>query len=222
MKTLKEKVSEAITTKPDVLQFAKDRKYEESWIIPLDGVRPSAQEIDTYLTRDSFELLIAEFIWNSSDDDRRFVLTLFLDDKCRLKNKREFMDIILDLFYGYKDFDSFLETIDGKIIGNEYLLKNPVDIVNMSVFNHWLTVGPVELWKKGDAYDAETMKEKITARPEIAKTHLNYQGLLFRFNVDGKQDGPVYGIKTPCCNKVGNEWIVDYQKINHWIGLMLG
>lgn len=222
MKTLKEKLSEVITTKPDVLQFAKDRKYEESWIIPLDGMRPTAHEVDAYLKKDSFDLLIAEFIWNSTDDDKRFVLTLFFDDKCYLKSKTEFTDITLDLFYGYKDLGTFLETINQNIIGNDYLLKNPIDSVNMSVFNHWLSVGPVELWKKGDRYDAEGIKNKIAARPEIERTQLNYQGLLFRFNIDGKQDGPVYGIKTPCCNKVGNEWVVDYDKIDYWMRLMLG
>jgi hypothetical protein len=32
--------------------------------------------------------------------------------------------------------------------------------------------------------------------PEIEKTHLNFQGLFFKFNVDGAYDGPYYGLKT--------------------------
>jgi len=38
---LKDKLSTIITSKPDVIQFAKDRKYEEAWIIPIKSVRPA-------------------------------------------------------------------------------------------------------------------------------------------------------------------------------------
>lgn len=221
MQNLKEKLARIINSKPDVLQFAKDRKYEESWIIPLSEKKPSEEEIDTYLTKNQFELLIVEFIWNSKDDDKRFVLTLFLDDKCKLKNKKTFIKIIFDLFYNYKSFYSFLETINNTIIGNDHLLNNVVDSVNLSIFNHWLSVGPVELWQKGDQYNFAVIKAKIKSRYNIEKTSLNYQGLLFRFNVDGKQNGPYYGVKTPCCRKEEKEWVIDYDKVDYWMKLML-
>jgi len=221
MSKLKEVLRNVILTKPNILQFAKDRKYEESWIIPLTKIKPSEKEINDYLTKDKFKLLIAEFIWNSEDDDRRFVLTLFLDKNCKLKVNKSFIKIILDLFYDYVNFDTCIRIINDKIIGGDYLLNNTVNSINLSIFNHWLSVGPVELWEKGNLYKFEEIKFKIQSRPEIEKTSLNYQGLLFRFNIDGKLNGPYYGIKTPCCNKVGKEWIIDYKKVDYWIKLML-
>lgn len=222
MKNLKEKLAEIITSNPDVIQFAKDRKYEEAWIINLSEIRPSDEKIKEYLNKEKFEAIIVEYIWNSKDDDNRFVLTLFLDKKCKLQNPKEFINISLDIFYNYPGFSSFIKVIDDKITGSEYLLMNSVDSVNLSVFNYWLSVGPVELWNRKEVYNSEKIKSKINSRPEIEKTKLNYQGLLFRFNIDGNLSGPYYGIKTPCCNKVGKEWIIDYKKVNYWIKLMLG
>lgn len=221
MKNLKEILSSVITSSPDVIQFAKDRKYEESWIISLTQLRPSEKDVEAYLQKDKFETVIVEYIWNSKDDNNRFVLTLFLDNKCQLQDAKKFINISLGLFYNYQDFKTFIQVIDSKIIGKEYLLSNPVDSINISVFNYWLSVGPAELWKKGDGYDIRTIKSKIKARPEIEKTNLNYQGLLFRFNINGNLNGPYYGIKTPCCNKRENEWIVDFEKIDYWIKLIL-
>ena len=48
---------------PDTLQFAKDRKYEESWIISHRELRPTNKEIASYLTFDNFNFLIVEYIW---------------------------------------------------------------------------------------------------------------------------------------------------------------
>ncbi len=65
---------------PDTLQFAKDRKYEESWIISHNESPPSNKRIASYLDQNNYNLIIVEYIWNSKDDDKRFVLTVFLDD----------------------------------------------------------------------------------------------------------------------------------------------
>lgn len=147
---------------------------------------------------------------------------MFFDKQCRLKKPDMLVNIALDLFYHYQNFSDLITSLDMQIIGSEYLLKDPVDSINMSVFNHWFSVGPVELWSKGNIYDLDGIKLKIAARPEIERTSRNYQGLLFRFNVDGEENGPYYGIKTPCCTKVGSQWVVDYKKVDFWIKRMLG
>ncbi|KKQ71682.1 MAG: hypothetical protein US90_C0001G0012 [Candidatus Shapirobacteria bacterium GW2011_GWE2_38_30] len=222
MINLKDKLSHIITSRPDVIQFAKDRKYEEAWIIKLSDKKPTEVDIERYLKKDKFETIIVEYIWNSQDDNNRFVLTLFLDKKCKLQDPKKFIEISLDLFYTYSNFEDFLNIIDNQIIGSEYLLLNQTDSINLGVFNYWLSVGPVDLWSKKEIYDFEKIKSKIKTRPEIERTDLNYQGLLFRFNVSGILDGPYYGIKTPCCNKIGNDWVIDFDKVEYWTKLMLG
>ena len=221
MNSIKKILSQTITSKPDTLQFAKDRKYEESWIIPSSQSRPTRENIEDYLHKETFETIIAEFIWNSQDDDKRFVLTIFLDKNCKLKDSEKFISISLGLFYDYRGFNTLIKELDKQIIGNEYLFTNPVDAVNMSIFNHWLSVGPIDLWKKNESYNKDIVKSKIMTRPEIERTTLNYQGLLFRFNTNGEYNGPYYGIKTPCCNKIRNEWIVNYDTIDYWMRMML-
>lgn len=214
---LRDRLLKIITSKPDLIQFAKDRKYEKAWVIPLNKKKPTEKEINNYLNKDKFDLLIVEYIWNSKDDDNRFVLTLFLDNKCRLQNEKKFIDICLDLFYNYSDFKEFTKSIDSKVIGHPYLFLDKVDSINLSVFNYWLSVGPVELWKSGDVYSINYTIKKIKSRPEIEKTKLNYQGLLFRFNIENSLDGPYYGFKTPCCDKKGDFWIINYEKIDYWM-----
>lgn len=221
MKDLKEKLNKVISSKPDTLQFAKDRKFEKAWIIPQTTSLPSKKEINIYLTKDSYDLLIAEYIWNSKEDDKRFVFTLFLDKKCTLKDHRIFMNIMFDLFYNYQDFNYFIDSINSKVVGSNYLLRNPVESVTLGIFNHWFSVGPVEIWKKGEQYNFEKAHTLIKSRPEIEKTYHNYQGLFFRFNIDGLLNGPYYGIKTPCCKKEGSEWLIDYEKVDYWMDVIL-
>ena len=94
---LKDKLTKFINSKPEVIQFAKDRKFEESWIIPLSDSKPTGKNIDNYLNIDKFELLIMEYIWNFKDNDNRFVLTLFLDKKCQLQDNKKFINTCLNL-----------------------------------------------------------------------------------------------------------------------------
>jgi hypothetical protein len=212
-----ELLSQNITSPPDTIQFTKDRKFEEAWILPLSPNKRTQKEIEQYLTREPFTLIIVEYIWNSNNDDQRFVLTLFLDDKCQLKDPAEFINICLNLFYSHPKLQQLLDILDTKVIGHPYLFQFPAEAVNMGIFNHWLSVGPVDLWQKGDKYDPGTIAGKIQARPEIASSKLNYQGLFFRFNLSNSQSGPFYGLKTPCCTKQGNYWVVDFAKVNYWI-----
>jgi len=144
---LKNTLSKIIISRPDTIQFAKDRKYEESLIIPRSSVKPTDEDIDDYIQKEQFELLIVEYIWNSTDDDSRFVLTVFFDKKCKLPDNKKFISICFDLFYSDTNFSEIIDSIDNKIIGKPYLFLYPVESVNISVFNHWLSVGPVELWK---------------------------------------------------------------------------
>ena len=219
--TLKEKLAQFITTPPDVVQFAKDRKYEEAWIIKRSAARPSTEECKKYLDKEKFEVLIVEYVWNFEDDDKRFVLTLFQDKRVKIRDPEEFVKTSLDLFYKKLDFIALIHTLDAEVVGKEYLLQNPADSVTMGIFNYWFSTRPIDLWKAGDKYSEEAIREKITARPDIEKTRLNFQGLLFRFNVNGKYDGPFYGFKTPCCRKAGDFWIVDFPKTFRWMKFML-
>ena len=217
---LKDLLIEKIISKPDIIQFAKDRKYEESWIIPIDLNKPTDIEIDRYLAEGIYKTLIVEYIWNSQDDENRFVLTLFQDKKCKLQDQKKFIKINLNSFYEYLNFNTLVNVIDLAIIGRPFLFQEKVDSVNLGIFNHWLSVGPVKLWQQGDSYDMNDIIGKIKSRQEIETTNLNYQGLLFQFNVNGDMDGPYYGLKTPCCRRQDNRWVIDYQKVNYWMQLL--
>ena len=68
-------LSSSILISPKILQFAKDGKFEESWIIKKDQFLLTDQEIDAYLNKEPYKQLIVEYIWNNDQDDKRYVFT---------------------------------------------------------------------------------------------------------------------------------------------------
>jgi hypothetical protein len=52
--TLKEKLAQFITAPPDIVQFTKDRKFEEAWIIKSSTARPSPEACKNYLDKETF------------------------------------------------------------------------------------------------------------------------------------------------------------------------
>lgn len=216
-----QQLSSVITSKPDILQFAKDRKFEEAWAIQLNQKQPTEEEVKKYIEKEPFTVMIVEYVWNSEDDNRRFVLTFFLDKKCRLQDSLVFINMMIKQFYNYSNFSALIDILNKEVVGHPYLLEEMPEGVNLSVFNHWLSVGPIDLWKQGEEYDAPLVAEKIASRPDIEQTKLNYQGLFFRFNVSGSGSGPYYGVKTPCCKKISDTWYIDYEKVDRWMRLLL-
>jgi hypothetical protein len=206
---------------PDTLQFAKDRKYEESWIISRNQSRPTNEEIASYVNCDEYVFLIVEYIWNSKDDDKRFVLTVFLDEKCKLKDPVQFVSCNLDMFSQYTDFEIFVKEFNDKIIGHDYLFQHSIEAVSIGIFNHWLSVGPLDLWEKDQPKEKNIIEKLINSRTEIKESLFNYQGLFFRFNFDENQVGPYYGIKSPCCTKNNNKWVVDINKVHYWMSRLI-
>lgn len=217
---LKNLLSKEIKTKPDTIQFAKDRKYEEAWIIKRYEQIPSDLEIERYI-EDDYETLIVEYIWNSDKYDSLFVLTIFLDDTCKIKNHFLFIRKCLEYFYSYENFDAFVSQYDSEVIGREFLLKTEIEGIRIGVFNHWLSVGPIELWNKGEKKDLDSIILKIQSRPEVERSQLNFQGLLFTFNSSKNANGPFHGLKTPCCSKDKDTWIVDENKVRYWVNRLI-
>ncbi len=208
-----QQISQSIQQPAGVIQFAKDGKYEEAWIISLDQNKPPSQEINKYLQKDRYQKLIVEYIWNQDVDEHRYVLTVIHDHGCKQKDDYQFIQTNLDIFYDKLNFQNTISRIDQQIIGHDFLLRQPVQRVRLGVFNHWFSVGPIELWDQGDNLRRKDVEAKINARPEVKKSKLNYQGLAFIYNFDGSLPGPYHVLKTPTCHKLGEQWVVDVDLI---------
>jgi hypothetical protein len=147
--TLKERLARFITSPPDVVQFAKDKKYEEAWIIKSSSAKPSADDWKRYIDREKFDVLIVQYVWNLEDNDNRFVLTLFQDKRVKMRNPEEFVKTCLDLFSSKPDFLTLMNTLDGEVIGKPYLLQNRADEATIGIFNYWFSIGPGRPLEKG-------------------------------------------------------------------------
>lgn len=163
-------ISSSIKKPAGIIQFAKDGKYEESWIISLNENRPAKNKIKDYLNKDSYQKLIVEYIWGNNIDEERYVLTVIQDDACLEKNKYQFVKKCLDILYDRLSFENLINQIDQQIIGKGFLLKQLVQKVRLGIFNHWFSVGPIEIWNGGDNLNLNLIKEKIKSRPEIERS----------------------------------------------------
>ena len=213
-------LSQHITSYPDIIQFAKDRKYEEAWVFRRKCGYPSTEEINAYVN-DSYKTLIVEYMWNSEESDKVFILTIFNDADNDLVKGKEFIEKTLELFDSYKNFSTFITVYDQHIIGKQYLLRQSIDEINIGVFNHWLSVAPESLYLPREIYSKDLITDKLLTRPDILSTNLNFQALLFRINVSGDYNGPHYGFKTPISIKKGDTWNVDTKKMIFWIETFL-
>lgn len=216
MQILKQ-INQEINSSAQIIQFAKDGKYEQAWVIDSKDNRPNQSDIKSYISREAFDKLIVEYIWNPNDDAGRFVLTVIQDETCELKDHQAFINSNLDTLYDKRDFLTTVQAINSRIIGKDFLLESPAELVRLGVFNHWFSVGPIDLWKHGEVLDKQVVEKRINSRPEVQSSSLNYQGLAFIYNYDGELSGPYHILKTPCCRKDGKNWVVDNELVFEWM-----
>ena len=198
-----------IQTPASVIQFAKDGVYEEAWITSLQDPQPDVKQMKQYVQADDYEKLIVEYIWNHDVDEQRYVLTVIQDENCLEKDRLKFVEKCFGILYAKLSFLETIDRLDKEIVGRQFLLRQPVQKVRLGIFNHWFSVGPIEMWDEGDELHEHEVLAKIKNRPEVEKSTLNYQGLAFIYNFDGSLPGPYHILKTPACKKVGQEWVVD-------------
>ncbi len=170
--------------------------------------------------KEKYEKLIVEYIWNPDQADKRYVLTIYQNDKCKVTDGFEFIDICLNLFDRKLGFVEHVQQLDTLIVGHEYLLNHSVQRVQLGVFNHWFSVGPIDLWGQGEELGKQQLLEKIDSRPEVKSSKLKYQALAFIFNFDKSLPGPYHVFKTPCCNKSDDGWRIDVELVWKTIKLL--
>ncbi len=209
---------------PDKIQFAIDGKYENAWVIDINDPRPTEDQLQDYLIKEEFSELVVEYIWRSTDGENANVVTIGKNDNLLAKNSADFMKLTLDVFYDYGNFDDFVNYIDRKVIGFDFLFKAPLDAIRVGVLNHWFSVGPVDLWRRGEVFPTlDAIKTKVATNPRLSPTSLNYQAVAFIFNLDRKLRGPYHVIKTSAAKKTNSGWEVDYEKfytqMNNWFNV---
>lgn len=210
---------------PDKIQFALDGKYENAWTIDINDPRPTEEQLQDYLIKEEFSELVVEYIWRSSDGENANVVTIGKNDNLLAKNSIDFMKLSLNVFYDYGNFDDFVNYIDRKIIGFDFLFKTPLDAIRVGVLNHWFSVGPVDLWRRGEVLPTlESIQTKVATNPRLTPTSLNYQTIAFIFNLDRKLRGAYHVIKAPAAKKTEAGWEIDCEKsynlISNWVKLL--
>ena len=207
-----QKVSRFISSRPALIQIAKNDVWENTWDIHPEKL-PNIDEINKYLTTDQTAKIGIEIVF--SQPEGIYILGLVHNHHLLTPTSMSFLQAVLSEIQTYSDFSTFINNLDLKLVGERYLLQNPLDLIRLGIVNHWFSVGPLQVWGKGNSKTVNSgdITKLLISRPEIAASKLNYQGLSFIFNPREESPGLRHWIKSPCSNKVGDTWKVIPEKV---------
>lgn len=213
MIVLMDNVIASISTKPTSMQVAKDGEWECSLKWQLDKF-PSS--LPTFL-RDAYQSLGAELFFDQPDGV--FVLGIEFRDRLKTPTEFEFVQAIHNVARQFPSFSEVLTHLNRNIVGTDTLLKDDPDIIRVGVVDHWFSVGPCEIWRKGEAksISLESIQRRLDQHPLVNENSLNYQGMSFVFNIDAILPSLCHWIKSPCSVYDSQTWKVDTKKIAHFL-----
>jgi len=212
-----EQISKFINCKPSKIQIAKDDKWEQVWIIDLAKPLPSKDELQRYLQSSIFNYVSIEVIFEQSDGV--YIFGMDYNSHLLTKTMYDFLLQSIDATTKYIDFRSFIQRLDGKLIGNSYMFNDELDAIRIGVVNHWLSVGLCVVWQQGWSKHIKLteLQKKLKLNPNLYNTRLNYQGMSFAVNLKGISPGICHWIKSPCCNKKRESWVLSEDKITQYL-----
>jgi hypothetical protein len=183
---LVQRMSSLLPNKPYALELAKDNRWEECLVIELPYRGDMTQRLANYLAKGKFEAVAIEAHFKDSNG----LTNIFgIKYKRRLRvSELEFLEVFADAARNYIDFPHLISTLDLKVYGkSEFLLSGDPDIITVGIVNHWFSTGPVQIWKKGASkrLTAPQLERLFKARPEIAETRLNFQGISIIYDSNG-------------------------------------
>lgn len=207
-------VSKFIVEKPYLLQIAKDGAWENTLNIDLLNVLFDTSRLKIYIQDKPFKYLDIEILFKNKENEV-YILGLTYNRSLKSKTILDFLIIIISEAKNYSSFGQFIKNLDEKLIGVTCLLTGEPDLIRLGIVNRWFSVGPILIWQKSDRkiITQNDLLIKLKAKPEVAKTNLNFQGLSFIFNANQNLPGLRHWIKSPCSIKKVDHWEVNPETI---------
>jgi len=212
-----DKINKYIVNKPSKIQIAKDDKWEEVWIIDLTKRLPTSEELREYLQSSSFNYVSIEMLFEQSDGI--YIFGMDYNDHLVVKTPFGFLMYVIGITHRFVDFNSFVQELSDKLIGKPYMFIDEADAIRIGVVNHWISVGLCIVWQKDwpKHIQLSELRKKLESNQKLYKTKINYQGMSFAVNLKGFSPGICHWIKSPCCDKKGDSWILSEQKIIQYL-----
>lgn len=217
-----EKIIPCISQEPFLIQVAKDQQWEETWNIPLSTEFSKRKAIVQYLKVKPFTSIAVEILFQGKEGV--FIWGLLYNNKLKIKTPAEFLEIVIKAVGKYHNFTSLVNYLDQMVVGEKYFFTKQPELIRIGIVNHWFSVGPLDLWKRGQpkSFTRDNLVRKLKQRPELFQTYLNYQGLAFLFNLENKAPGLRYWIKTPCSRQKQGKWYLDVDLIMQFLTVWQG
>jgi hypothetical protein len=209
-----QKIAKYISQKSFLIQIAKDNVWEKTWNIKPFEALPDASMINSYLNESAYKNVAIEALFKD-DESRVYILGLVYNPHLKAKAPQEFIEIFISETAQFIDFATFISNLDSKIVGQQFFLQGEPDLIRIGIVNHWFSVGPCDIWTKGEVKKMShvLLETKLSLKPEVVETNLNYQGMAFLFNAQEEEPGLRHWIKSPCSNFTNGAWKLDEQLI---------
>ncbi len=197
--------------KPFLINISKNDQWEKAWKINRSQSLPSDQKIESYLENEPFTSLAIE-VWFKDKYNETTIFGMGYSQKFKVKNEAEFLKIIIEESFEYKNFILFINNLS-KIFteSNDFFFQTNPDLIRIGVVDHWFSVGPCLIWENSSqpTLSLKEVKERLKNRPELVSTPLNFISVAYVY----KSESGYYYIKPQCSKKQGNLYLLDCQKI---------
>lgn len=213
-----DEVANSIKSKPTSIQIAKDGKWEDAWIVDVTKVEPSPSDIKDYLARSVYKDIAVEAVFEGAGGEH-YILGLTFNNNLRVKTAESFLQSFISSCVQYDAFPSFIDRLNQQVIGQNVLMTGDPDLIRIGIVNHWFSVGPCLVWEKDwpKEMSKKKLEERLQTKPAVIETALNYQGMSFIFNVEGKEPGLCHWMKSPCSLKENGLWRLDRTMILNYL-----
>ena len=143
---MRDVVSNFIKSKPILIQVAKDGVWENTWNIDLSKSVPEEVEIEQYLKRSVYKDVAVEVVFQEAPDVF-YILGMTFNSHLKTRTANDFLQVFINEVINYSDFKDFVDHLDQRIVGQEFLLTGIPDLIRIGIVNHWFSVGPWLVWQ---------------------------------------------------------------------------
>lgn len=206
-------ISKFITAPPEIIQIAKDGKWESCLIIDLRIHIPKEKDIDNFLSGPKYNSLAAELIFPGN-----FIWGMIFRKGLKVSSGKGFIIELIQFALSFSNFTTFCNDVETNLLGFTGLFKEEPDLIRIGIVNHWFSVGPLLVWEKGNDKEllVSDLNLKLKGKAEVAKSNLNYQRLSFIFATQDIKM-PYHWMKSPCAKQDSKSWVVDIDQVGFFL-----
>ena len=182
-----QKVSESLLGSPFKVQSAIDRQWEKAWKISLDDFVYTEGQLRGFVEGKS-HIVGIELFYKTKEGADLYLGMQYHQGLAGIRSPFEFVATYFQAISELKDrsFQNVIYRL-GEVLNQDpstFVFDEPGSIL-MGVVDWWLTFGPCEIWRRGEAkrISLRALRQKLAGHEGLISNDKNYTGLEFVYDV---------------------------------------